>query len=105
MSKNHRSQKQETFVFKSTCGFRLENERDALLRFQTRSPFIRPLIDEVEEPSGFILKHLDDDLLHASNTKTLTRAELNFVTRGVLEALDTLHSQGFVHTGASHYSD
>ena len=46
-----------------------ENERDVFKQFQDRTPFIRPLIDEIEEPpspSIIVLKHLDDHLLNAS---------------------------------------
>jgi len=38
-------------------------------------------------------------MLHASDVKALTRPELKFVARCVLEALDVLHQDGVVHTG------
>jgi hypothetical protein len=60
---------------------------------------MRPVLDEIAEPPALVLKHLDDDLLQASNAKTLTRPEIKFVARRVLEALDMLHQDGFVHTG------
>ena len=87
---------------KSVHHFRLQNERDILLRFQSRTPYIRPLIDEVEDPSApptLILKYLDDNLLDASNNKRLTRLEVKYVAKKVLEALSVLHHEGFVHTG------
>jgi serine/threonine protein kinase len=81
---------------------RVENERDALKRFQDRTPYIRRLIDEVEDPSIspiIVLKYLDDHLLNASIKKTLNRKELKYVSRRILEALKVLHEDGFVHTG------
>lgn len=70
-----------------------------LLRFQSKTPHIRRLSDLIDDPPALILKHLEDDLLQASNTKTLTRYEVKYVARGVLEALTVLHGAGFVHTG------
>lgn len=89
-------------VIKSVEGHpRVENERDVLLQFQERSRYIRPMIDEAVEPEGpttIALKWLESDLWAASNQKTLNRKELNFVCRGVLEALKVLHEDGYVHT-------
>jgi hypothetical protein len=51
-------------VIKSVRHFRLENERDVLKHFQTRTPSLCPLIDEIEDPPvppALVLKHLDDD--------------------------------------------
>lgn len=99
---NHRNQLHQKFVAKSVHHFRLQNERDILLRFQSRTPYIRPLIDELEDSSAsptLILKYLDDNVLHASNHKRLTRLEVKYVARKVLEALSVLHDEGFVHTG------
>lgn len=90
---------------KSVSHFQLQNERNILLRFQDRTTSIRPLLDEVEEPSvahALILRHLDDDALHASNKQRLTRPEVKYVAKRVLEALSTLHDEGFVHTGMLH---
>jgi serine/threonine protein kinase len=80
----------------------VENERDALGRFQHRTPYLRPLIDEIKEPSDpptIVLKYLDDHLLNASVNKTLNRKELKYVSRRILEALKVLHEDGYVHTG------
>lgn len=80
----------------------MENERDALGRFQHRTPYLRPLIDEIKEPSDpptIVLKYLDDHLLNASVNKTLNRKELKYVSRRILEALKVLHEDGYVHTG------
>jgi serine/threonine protein kinase len=90
-------------VIKSVLGHpRVENERNALKRFQHRTPHLRPLIDEIDEPSlpvTIALKYLHGDLLDASVAKTLNRRELKYVSRCVLEAIKTLHEDGFVHTG------
>lgn len=91
-------------IVKAVDHFRLQNEHDVLIRFQARTPHIRPLLEEVElNPAShvLVLRYLDDDLLHASNTKRLTRSEMKFVARSVLEALQVLHTDGYVHTGES----
>lgn len=80
----------------------MENERDVLRRFQGRTPHLRPIIDEIEDPPKptiIILKHLDEDLLKATKKKTLNRKELKSVSRCILEALKSLHEDGYVHTG------
>jgi serine/threonine protein kinase len=80
----------------------VENERDVLTRFQNRTPYLRPLIDEIQEPSDpltIVLKYLEDHLLNASIKKTLNRKELKYVSRRILEALKVLHEDGYVHTG------
>lgn len=89
-------------MVKAVNHFRLQNERDILRQFQYKTPFIRPLLDEIEEPSSppaIVLKHLGDDLLHASSTQRLSRPEVKYVAKKVLEALSVLHEEGFVHTG------
>lgn len=92
-------------MVKSVHHFRLQTERDALRRFQAKTPHIRPLIEEIENssnsftPPTIILRYLDDDILNASSFQRLTRPEVKFVARGVLEALAVLHADGFVHTG------
>ena len=94
--------RQQTVVIKSVRHFRLQNERDVLRRFQGRTPSLRPLLDEIEEPSdppALVLKHLDDDLSSAAETQRLTRKEIKYVARRVLEALKVLHEDGYVHTG------
>jgi serine/threonine protein kinase len=99
----HRNQAEGTVIIKGVHGHpRVENERDVLKRFQDRTPYLRPLIDEIEEPSQpptIVLKHLDDHLLNASIKKTLNRKELRYVSRRILEALMVLHEDGYVHTG------
>ena len=103
-SSSHFSNQQgKTFVVKSVEGhWRLHNERDILNRFQARAPTLRPLLDKTEdpvEPTAIVLKYLDDDLKVASNAKSLTRQEIKYVARNVLEALQVLHQDGYVHTG------
>ncbi|KAH9871716.1 hypothetical protein J1614_005972 [Plenodomus biglobosus] len=117
-----KSQAQETVVIKSVRGHpRVENERDVLVRFQQRTPYLRPMVDQIEEsalPTTIALRWLESDLLDASNARTLNRRELKQVSRCVLEALRVLHDDGFVHTdvkpdnvfvnlqqGASRFSD
>ncbi|KAG5295561.1 serine/threonine protein kinase [Histoplasma capsulatum G186AR] len=88
-------------IIKAVQHFRLENERDALKRFQGQTPFIRPLLDEIvdpPDPPAIVLRHLDDHLLNASNSRTLTSREIKYVARRILEALKLLHGEGFVHT-------
>jgi serine/threonine protein kinase len=89
-------------VIKSVRHFRLENEGDVLKRFQSRTSSLRPLIDEIDDPSNppaLVLKHLDDDLLNASAAQRLTRREIKDVAEKILEALSVLHENGYVHTG------
>ncbi|KAE8363780.1 serine/threonine protein kinase [Aspergillus caelatus] len=84
----------ETVVVKSIRHFRLQNERDFLLRFQNSAPYFRRFLDEIEDPPGqpaLILRHLDNDLLQESNHRTLTRAEVKYVAKRVLSALGVLH--------------
>jgi len=76
----------------------VENERNVLRHFQDRTPYLRPLIDEIEEPSDpptIVLKYLEDHLLNASIKKTLNRRELKYVSRRILEALKVLHEEGY----------
>lgn len=89
-------------IVKSVRHFRLQNERDVLQMFQGRSPFIRPLLDEIlepQDPPAIVLKRLDDHLLNAAAAKNLSNDEIKYVARRVLLALNTLHEDGFVHTG------
>ena len=90
-----------TVVIKSARHFRIGNERDVLRSFQAKT-HLRPLIDEIvvpADPPAIVLKHLDDDLLNASNTKKLNTREIKYVSKRILEALDVLHEAGYVHTG------
>lgn len=93
------NQNKDKVIFKSVRHFRLQNELEVLLRFQSKTPYIRPLLEEIEEPPAIILRYLEDDLLQSSNRKRLSRPEVKFVARRVLDALNVLHSEGFVHTG------
>ena len=95
-----RNEKQENTVLKSATHPAILNgifnERDFLLRFKDRTPLLRPLIDEIQQQDpapGIVLRYLDDDMLHASNTQRLTRLEVKYVARRVLEAfsLDSSH--------------
>jgi serine/threonine protein kinase len=90
-------------VIKSVQGHpRVEIERNVLQRFHHRTPYLRPLMDEIDDPCGTVtiaLKYLQADLLDASVARTLNRREVKYASRCVLEALKTLHEDGFVHTG------
>lgn len=79
-------------------------ERDALHRFQDRTPHIRPLLDEIPMEGeskwpALVLKWLDDHVLRTSIDRKLSRAELKRVGFGVLKALEVIHESGYVHTG------
>ncbi|TEY59346.1 hypothetical protein BOTCAL_0195g00150 [Botryotinia calthae] len=93
---------EQNIIVKSIRGhWRLQNEADFLKRFQSRTPSLRPLIDEIIDPIDpptIVLKHLDDDLMTETYKKRLTKPELKFVARRVLEALQVLHEDGYVHT-------
>jgi hypothetical protein len=43
-------------ILKSVRHWRLQNERDILLRYQSKTPYMRPVIDTIEEPPTLILK-------------------------------------------------
>jgi serine/threonine protein kinase len=82
--------------------WRLENEASILKRYQDKTPFLRPLLDEIQdplEPSSIVLKYLDTDLLRESNKNRLSRPEIKQVAKNVLEALRVFHRDGLVHTG------
>jgi serine/threonine protein kinase len=101
-----RNQLQDTVVIKGVEGhLRVENERNVLKRFQYRTPYLRPLIDEIQEPSAttIALRYLDSDLWEESNRTKMSRKELKHVSRCILEALKVLHKDGYVHTGRSPY--
>jgi serine/threonine protein kinase len=97
------NQQENPVVIKGVEGhWRLPNERDILKRFQARTPTLRPLLDEIEdpaEPPAIVLKYLDDDITRASRKQRLTRQEIKYVAKNVLEALQVLHEDGYVHTG------
>ncbi|KAL3484236.1 kinase-like domain-containing protein [Aspergillus germanicus] len=81
------NENQEKVIAKSVRHFRLQNERDILVRFQHRTPFICPLVEEIDE---------------SEESKTpptlILSVSVKYVARGVLEALCVLHEDGFVHT-------
>ncbi|KXX77786.1 Serine/threonine-protein kinase PAK 4 [Madurella mycetomatis] len=97
-----RNMKDESCIIKSVRGhWRLQNEVDILKRYQSKTPFLRPVIDEIWEPTdppSIVLRHLDSQLLTESKKKRLTRPEIKQVARCVLEALHVLHKDGMVHT-------
>jgi hypothetical protein len=94
----HSNQLGGNVVIKSVNHSRLQRERDILVRFQQRSSRIRPLLDEVEPDMpthALVMKWLSEDL----STRKLAGAQLKLVAKSVLEALQALHADGYVHTG------
>lgn len=80
---------------------RVEHERD-ILRLFDKSPPLRTLVDGIEEPAHpttIVLEYLEADLDQCSRDKTLNRSELKYVSKKLLEAIDTLHDRGYIHTG------
>lgn len=94
----NRSSKLGKVIIKSAPKYRLDNERDVLKHFHAR-PGIRQLLDEIQDPPSLVLKHLDDNLLSASNSKRLENPEIKFIAKRILEALQAFHEDGYVHTG------
>lgn len=77
------------------------NEASVLRKYQGQTPSIRPLIDEIVEPSepaSIVLRYLDTDLLKESNKKRLSRSDIKKVAKAILLALKVLHEDGLVHT-------
>ncbi|KAB5559922.1 kinase-like domain-containing protein [Coniochaeta sp. 2T2.1] len=67
-------------IVKSIRGhWRLKNEADILKRYQAKTPFLRPLVDEIHEPA---------------NPPSIIKQ----VARCILEVLRLLHKDGMVHT-------
>jgi casein kinase II subunit alpha len=85
-------------IVKTAPQGRLENERDVLTHVHT-CPNIRQVLDETKNPPSLILQHLDDNLLHASNVKTLESSDVKFAAQRVLQAIQALHEDGYTHTG------
>lgn len=67
-------------IIKGIAGhWRLQNEADILKRYQDKTPYLRPLIDEIQEPAeppSIVLRYLDTDLLRESNKQRLSRPEI-----------------------------
>lgn len=80
-----RSKFEKTVIVKGVKDHRgVENERDVLKRFRDRSPHLRRLADEIEDPPKptiIVLQHLDGDIATASKSKTLNLKELKSVSR------------------------
>lgn len=90
-------------IIKCIAGhWRLQNEADILKRYQDKTPYLRPLIDEIQEPAeppSIVLGYLDTDLLRESNKQRLSRPEIKQVAKIMLQALKVMHEDGIVHTG------
>ncbi|KKK18560.1 hypothetical protein ARAM_006260 [Aspergillus rambellii] len=92
----------ETVIIKTARHFRITKERDVLRKFQPRTPYLRPLLDEIMEPPAplaIVLKHLEDDLQTASATRKLNGRDIKYVSKMVLEALKVLHEDGYSGNG------
>ncbi|KAL9121403.1 MAG: hypothetical protein Q9187_002042 [Circinaria calcarea] len=87
----------KTVIVKTAPQHRLNNEREVLKTFRGK-PYIRQLVDEIQDPPSLVLKHLDDNLLNASNSKKLERKDVKVVAKSVLKALKVFHECGYVHT-------
>ncbi|EPE35592.1 Protein kinase-like (PK-like) [Glarea lozoyensis ATCC 20868] len=85
------------FVINTAPQSRLENERDILKHYRDNK-YVRQLADETKDPPALVLQHFDDNLLDASNKKTLGSADVKFVAKSVLKALKALHGDGYTHT-------
>jgi len=98
-----RNQAQKLAVIKAQQGHHgVTNERNVLKKIQDRSPYIRPMIEEIQGPDlpvTIALEYLDTTISEASAEKALNRKELKHVSRSVLEALRGLHDDGYVHAG------
>lgn len=97
------NQESENCVVKSIRGhWRLQNEAKILKLYQSRTPFIRTIIDEIVDPLDppiIVLRHLDSQLLTESRKRRLTRPEIKQVAKCILKALEPLHKDKIVHTG------
>ncbi|WQF78552.1 Putative serine/threonine-protein kinase, active [Colletotrichum destructivum] len=89
-------------IVKSIRGhWRLQNEANIFRRYQPKTPFLRPMIDEVHKPAdppSIVLRHLDSELLTESRRRRLSRPEIKHVAMCLLKALLVLHKDGMVHT-------
>ncbi|EMD70100.1 hypothetical protein COCSADRAFT_342234 [Bipolaris sorokiniana ND90Pr] len=97
-----RDQNKNNCIVKSVRGhWRLQNEANILKRYQSKTPFLHPIIYEilslVDSPS-IVLRHLDSELLTESKKNRLTPSEIKQVARCILEALLVLHKDDMVHT-------
>lgn len=87
---------------KTLASERLLRERNNLARFQTRTPHIRPFIDEIDPGKSsyaLVLKHFDEELSEVIDHRRLAKRELKLVAKNVLEALRDLHADGWIHAG------
>jgi serine/threonine protein kinase len=101
---NNRNWAYESVIIKSVADHPpVDNEQDVLKRFQNRTSYVRPLIDEIIEPSNptaMVLKRLDGHLLSASSKPRLKRKEIKHVSKCILETLKVLHENNYIHTGS-----
>lgn len=102
LTRRGRNLKDEACIVKTIHNhWRLQNEASILKKYEGQTPSIRPLIDEIVEPSeptSIVLRYLDADLLKESNKKRLSRQDIKNVAKAILLALEVLHQDGLVHT-------
>lgn len=82
------NQESENCIVKSIRGirghWRLQNEAKVLKLYQSKTPFIRPIIDEIVDPTDpptIVLRYLDSQLLTESRKRRLTRPEIKQVAK------------------------
>ena len=93
----YRSSTSQRVTVKTASVWPLKNERRVLEAVRDH-PCIRPIVDTVDDPPSLILRYLDGNLLNASSAKKLESADIQYVARNLLQALEALHSRGYVHT-------
>jgi serine/threonine protein kinase len=97
------NQESENCIVKSIRGhWRLQNEAKILELYQSKTPYIRPIIDKIIDPTdppAIVLRYLDSQLLTESRKQRLTRPEIKQVAKCILKALQPLHKDKIVHTG------
>lgn len=85
-------------IVKGSSENRLDNERNIVNHFAGRKG-TRQLLDETRSSPSLVLWYLDDNLLSPSDSKRLERSYIKLVAKSILMALQTLHEEGYVHTG------
>lgn len=90
-------------IIKGIAGhWRLQNEADILKRYQHKTQHLRPLVDEILEPTeppSIVLRYLDTDLITESDKGRLSHRDIKQIAKAVLQAVKVLHEDGLVHTG------
>ncbi|KAL9124905.1 MAG: hypothetical protein Q9217_005817 [Psora testacea] len=85
-------------IIKRAPKHRLDNERQVLETVRSHAS-IRQVIDTIEDHPSLVLNYLDDNLLNLSGQQRVESSDLKIVARSLLQALVTLHENGYIHTG------